>query len=911
MPDQGQTIPVMDPTGQLGDIPREQLNDALGQGYKVAQPADIKANENEQQYGTPGEMAKTFGEGAANAATFGGFRALEKGLNVSPRGIIGREETNPGTYGAGEMAGLVGSSALGVGEGAALESAGNLGARALNLGEQGIINKVGTGAVKGIIENGLFQSGDEVSKMVVSDPSQSTGSAMANVGLSAIIGGGIGGALGAVSPLWEATTGGRLKSYLDLVKNRADGEALPMDATVKGAINQAIQSGMDISPEIQASMSNSPEIQALHAQLLDSSTKPGINLKEARDQFFKGVEDHALSTVGATPEYLESIKNKSDNQLASDISSNIVDSLKTRIKPVSDAYEAFESKAGNVPIAQEQTVLSDKLGQWAIENRLHGRENAGEELYNYAMKRLPNIKDVTDLKNLQQDIWGKVYSGGIPAPDALKYGGDLVRMIRTAQEDTVMRGLGDKFGPEALGEFNAARANYSQMMQETVDPLAARLNVGRYSGAKGFLAKLEEKFSENPEKILNKLNPKDDANLITLLQKDLPDVAQKIRQYHSDEVLSKAAKGAAPGEIKTKKIYDQIQGMSPEMRDWLYTPEQQKTLTALETMRKQLTGIDHNFSGTAKASDAMKKHGMAGALGIASMLMGHSAIAGAMIGEAGRYLTRDLPDAMKLGFLKFLGSDAETNPRGFAAMTNYLSQVYKGEAKTSKAVKSIFQSGKIVIPSREFTDKDVEKIDKRLKKLQDDPQDLFESGKDVAHYLPDHGGAIAQTASNAVNYLNSLRPKTDKASPFDLQMKPDPLAQANYERAIEIAENPLVIVSDVKDGSILPKDIQHLRTLYPGLYQSLSNKMTEEISNMDHDEERVDYRTRMGLSAFLGTTLDSSLSQPSIAAAQSVFMQQNQQKQAAAAPKKNTAKLDKVSKSYQTSDQATQARQLS
>lgn len=905
--DVSQNINVLDESGQPANIPREQLNDALNQGYKVAQPQDIKAYENEQQYGSPTEMLKTFGEGAANAATFGGFRELEKAANVSPRGIIGREETNPVTYGLGQLAGLIGTSALGVGEGAALESAGNFGAKALGLGEQGLISKVGAGAVKGAIENSLFQTGSEIEKNAISDPTQTAGSAMANVGLSGLIGGGIGGGLGVVSPLWEATTGGRFKSFLDLVKNKAEGQPVPMESTVQDAVNSALNSGMEISPEIRASLSNDPEIRSLHAQLIDSSTKPGTEMKAARDAFLNKIQEHALTSLGATPEYMASLANKSDFQLAENISNDIMSNLKSRVEPISEGYEAFEKKAGNIPLTQEQDVLADKLGQYAINNRLVGRGNAGEDLYNFVMKRLPTVKDVTDLKNLQQDIWGKVYSGGIPDPQAVHFGSDLVKMVRGVEQDTVMRGLGEKFGPEVLDQFNLARANYSDMMQNTIDPLASRLNVGRYNGAKGFLSKLEEKFSENPERILRKLNPKDDANMIALLQGEFPEVGAKIRQYHLDEILSKAAKSTSPSKVLNKSVAD----MSPEMRNWLFTDGQQKTLGALETIRSQLTGIDHNFSGTAKASDVMQKHAMAGAMGMAAQLMGHNPIVGALLGEATRYLSRDLPDAMKLGFLKFLGSNAETNPKGFAAMTNYLTAVYKGEAKTSKAVKSLFEAGKAVIPAREFGPKDLEKIDKRIKSLQDDPSDMFGVGNDVAHYMPEHGAVMAQTASNAVNYLNSIRPVAQKSAPLDQEVKPTNMAQNNYHRALEIAQNPLTILHNVKDGSILPQDIVHLKTMFPGLYSNLSNKITAEITKIDHEANPVSYKTKMGLSAFLGTTLDSSLSPNSIMAAQNVFAQQKQAMQSTPPnrTKKNTSKMGEMSKSFMTAEQAAASRQ--
>src|ERR1700677_2278246 len=84
---QERTVNVWSPDGQLQSLPESQLDDATQAGYQQATPEDYTKWANEQQYGGPLEQAKTFAEGAAQAATFGASTALERGLGVSGRAI--------------------------------------------------------------------------------------------------------------------------------------------------------------------------------------------------------------------------------------------------------------------------------------------------------------------------------------------------------------------------------------------------------------------------------------------------------------------------------------------------------------------------------------------------------------------------------------------------------------------------------------------------------------------------------------------------------------------------------------------------------------------------------------------------------------------------------------------------------
>lgn len=202
-----QTAPAEAPAGSAsGFIPDEQFVS------------------DEEKYGSPLEMAKTFGEGLASSATFGLSKGVEKSLGVKPEDMRLREENNPIIHGAGEVGGLL----LPGGAGKAMGMAGKAVASAAGLtGIGGVAAKLAT-------EGALYQSGNELAKMFSEDPNQTMQTALAHVGLSAVIAPAIGVPLEGASALWDASVGKKLAPYLQAVKERAgvgaEAEAAPIAA---------------------------------------------------------------------------------------------------------------------------------------------------------------------------------------------------------------------------------------------------------------------------------------------------------------------------------------------------------------------------------------------------------------------------------------------------------------------------------------------------------------------------------------------------------------------------------------------------------------------------------------------------------------------------------------------------------
>lgn len=235
---------------------------------------------------------------------------------------------------------------------------------------------------------------------------------------------------------------------------------------------------------------------------------------------------------------------------------------------------------------------------------------------------------------------------------------------------------------------------------------------------------------------------------------------------------------------------------------------------------------------------------------------------------------------------------------------SFMKSIEKGENNLGKAVQSVFESGKIfpsqVIPSAT----DLEKLDEKAKGLGENASNMANIPGNIGYYMPDHGTSVAKTAGDAVTYLNSQRPEAKQGLPLDAKMPPSKADQAQFQRTLQIAQQPLMAFQHIKAGTLLPSDVHTLQALYPDYYNHMSQKLMEQVANSVHDGTKIPYKIKQSMSLFLGEPVDSTLLPQSIMSAQSVFMNQNQPAVAQAKPKGNKQKLSKIGDSYLTSNEA-------
>jgi len=177
----------------------------------------------------------------------------------------------------------------------------------------------------------------------------------------------------------------------------------------------------------------------------------------------------------------------------------------------------------------------------------------------------------------------------------------------------------------------------------------------------------------------------------------------------------------------------------------------------------------------------------------------------------------------------------------------------------------------------------------------------------LGDYLPSHQTALTKASTQVVQYLQSIKPQPHTFGPLDKPVPPQPPEVARYNRALDIATQPAIVMQHIKDGTLQASDIQDLHNMYPQLYQSMAQKLTNTMSSRHSEEESIPYRTRIGISLFLGQPVDASMSPTSIMAAQpqpKTPPQGGQQGQTRPKP----AKVDpKNAKSYMTANQSAES----
>lgn len=870
-------VPLLDPEGETVYANYKDLSSLLKQGHKQPAAAQLQDLLDNTKYSTTSEQLKTGLEGAASAATFGLSTAAERVLGVNPKDIQKRREVNPGSHALGEAAGLLGSLATGIGEGALLGKAAEAIVPAIGANFAG---RVGSTAAKSAIENMIFTGGDEASKLFSSDPHQSIETALTDIGLSAALGGSIGGGFGATSELWKMGPGKKLEQFLGAIKNRADG--LPTE--LKNA------AGIHIPPELEAALTGNPEAERVFQTLQESNSSAGIKVQDTLNKFRTEANEATLSSLGKTSADLDAIHSMSDYDTGKSIKDMITRRMSEIVEPVSKKYEEFAEKFKQTPLSPElKTDIANSVASKVSEL---GLEKASSDTQlkaaNKFLQALSKQDNVNDLKLLATNLTEEHPFGS----ETYRIGKVLKNIVTDAQDTALTNEMMEK-APQLLGDYASTKEAYKGI-KNLIDDLNDRLHVGKSYGPGSFIKNIRDAA---PEDIIKRLNPKGDVELQALLQKSFPEASNAVRANELNKLLKSSM---INGNLSTKKLFNNIDRLSPEMKSFVLDEEQMKRIGALKDLINRIP-TRANPSGSAKTLDKLWNYMPASAAGMAAMFLGHSPIAGWALGHIAQYASREIPDAARMAMLKFLGSSSELSSEGFQAMSKLIAASIKGEKLLDNGIKNVFGTGGKVIQFPASTS--IKTLEEQVKRVADnDPkqqEELMSVGGKAGHYVPDHAGALALTASRNLQYLASLRPVETPLSPLDNKQVPNSEQQANYQRALTIAEQPLVVLNAVKNGSITVHDIAHLKNLYPALYDRMSQKLMNQLVENASNSKQLPYSTKLGISSFMTRALDSSMSIESLNSIQQSFqtMPQHMMNQ-------NMDKLNKMPNLYQTPTQS-------
>lgn len=758
-------------------------------------PADLtiqKEHALQSKYGTTEQQVKAGLEGVAKGIA-GPLATLAetKGLGVSPEDIAGREEANPATHLGGEALGFVAGAALPVSQIKALGMAGEAGAAAM-----GLEGAVGTAAKLGI-ENALYTIGDETSKAITNNPASIQSAAM-HVGLSGLLGAGLGFGIGKVGELWKAKVGPEADQFVQDFSGR-------LKAHAEGAL---------------------PTADMVHSELAN--------------------EFHAVESAKSDLRGLEGLKSHEIAQLLpQEVNPQMVQQANNVLKET----EALLSKAEAEPGIYQGSRLPALRDYGArLATTLADPELTGQGLFT----ALDDFKK--GLGSLKK--WD-ITMGETDKP-AASLMGDLYHAVRTSLED-----------PAVWGKAGERQAAINKLWTEHI-PASKDF-------ARTFTENVAGEQVISPTKVNTLLNGLGKPNAEIRLE--------KLSNYLE----------------ANNKLYKELDQIHSNLG--IDNPYKRPELTTIK-------GVLRNLTPGMKAADFVQKqasNAAAEALG-----SGLGAVAGHMSGvPGGEYMgglfghyaikpfLRTLMPSLIQPLLKVGASGA-----GLKAALEGASAIAKGESLLASSAKALFEVGSSAEMRELVPDKaQIDKLEKSLLSVREKPESITNAGGALSHYMPEHATVLASTAQNAINYLHTQEPQETRAGVLDRVVPPSPMAEATYRAALEIAESPLSVLWRVKSGTLRPEHVTHLQNLYPALLPSITQSVTSAMVTALSKDGVVPFKLRGSLSTLLGQPMDSTFSQPSMAAAQATFTPP-QPPQGGPGMKKSTKTLSKSAELHQTPSEA-------
>jgi hypothetical protein len=905
---QGYEYPIVSPEGELGSAPAETYHQLIEQGFSPAKPEQLQEYARKQKFTTPTQTAVAGAEAFARGATFGLSTAAERALGVDPEGIRAREEYNPVTSTVSEIGGFVlptiatgGTSLLG-GAGAASARVGAAAARgagraAIQLGGKSapsFVRRAGIEAADNAVQGALLQTGNEVHRMLVEDPEQTVSSALTNVGAATLLGGGLGAGMSVVGTAGSKAleqAGVNFKSLVNRAQTRAGVEVVEQ---------QAKRAGVELSPAARGALS--AEGKSTAELLKQSTSSSGDRIRKELLDVEEQAADAIVAATGRSKAELEGLEELSEYEIGQRLKDQVVKEVDEIVTPISKEFDEISDQFKTVSMPEaEREALGASLGRLAKEKYGLSPDSAAMKELQRIQRDLPNIKTLEDLRNYQSiarenitKAMGDKYS---------RLGGQVSSVFREAEE----RALTDVVGaqaPEMVGRLAAARAGYREAMGFLED-LDSRLRVGRYRSPGGFVRNLQDM---TPEQLLQRTGRGRDAEFLKLLEQRLPGSRELVSNARVDKLLRDAymAPGGLEGNINTRRFFRLYDKLTPEEKASMLGAEAVGRIDAARAILEELPK-NINPSGTARAQEMLQRETVFGLSGLITGLLTGSLPAGLVAAGVLRVVGKEAPDAARLAMLRSLGSSADASISSLGRATKFIDNAIKGEQLMTRAAKNVIRTGVIeTIPERLIPKPaQIEKLDQIVRKVAEaDPLEMSAAIEgDMGPYLEREVGAVGLTMGRVAAYLNSQRPKEPKLGPLDPIAPASEAALNKYRRTLNIAQQPLIVMQHIKDGTLNLQDMRDIEAMYPELLGALRERVMLELTEAENQERQIPSRTVNALSLFLGVPLTASLKPQALMSNQAAISRPPEQSQQG--PTKAQAQaLDKISSNAATKSQS-------
>lgn len=341
-----------------------------------------------------------------------------------------------------------------------------------------------------------------------------------------------------------------------------------------------------------------------------------------------------------------------------------------------------------------------------------------------------------------------------------------------------------------------------------------------------------------------------------------------------------AVTDAAKNGFSSNKFATFLKQKSPELEEALAQhPEELNKIRAItDKMRILPDSPSINPSGTAKTTLFQKMQSLGGYLtadGLLSIPGKVMSAAGEAFGEMQQHseYNRILRSNTDMGSEEQLIN--KTKQYGAYSKVERMQQATT--QAISKGASSLFKTAEIskgaiaqkLIPKEEQLEKynDLQSHLKEMTGNSDRFTDaLQQATKDLHDIAPNINSSLTIAAVRATQFLASKLPAQNPSSPLTKPYQPSSSELSRFNRYVHTVEHPLDVLKQMKTGNLTSEALETLQTVYPKLLNQMQQAVTEKLN--EKNVNKMTYQAKIMVSAFLGTDLTNSLSQPSIASAQ-------------------------------------------
>lgn len=871
------------PTPAQGAVPVDplQLQQFDPSAYLAGKQIQ-QADQLQQQSGQAGDQLLAGVEGAARGASLGLSdvaesqlsKVLPEGLSqtFSPEQIRARQEANPTTSFLGNIAGAAPLGGLG---------------KAIGLG--GVAAEAATGA--------LFGAGNAVSEAALGDPQLNAQKVLADVGMGAALGGGLGLLSKAIKTLpaflrgvdepstlsgtaqnpvvdVQPSTGQKARSLEELNQQTENYQKyggandlyeLPIKQEAQAAAERlAPEMPIPIS-DYQIDSLSSQDARNAYKTTLEVPGKNGEILRNATGAQKKSLDDILDKTIGnVAPGYEPTADAAEAGSRAADAFTDVIQQNRDQLGPaIAEIKKTPLQEMDHLPgvIDYLTNPEASPRGNPKIANMF---EAGGNEIA---------IKPYQTSMGIDQGTYRAVKQ----AVNALQENPNdfekLFDIRKGLSQNVDVTKLGDT--AKEVGQAKAALMDYIQDAVQSVDPdQSVRETFANYAKNEENAKLIEQKFgaeigSDNfrslakgkpEERILGKIFS--DSASTQAAKNILP--PEKFNELLADHLAILKKDTTDQGIFSANKFYSKIaKGTSQHALNEAFAGNPgtyQKIKDLMTVMRTFTDAAPQNPSGTTKTLlQALVNGGLDPFKHLANLT------------EFGKEKLNELQGAAEINAKLRGQQDSNMQLKSIQGILNRVNQTISSNVKDifkSDALKGVTLSAGIQLSQSAY-----DKIAKRIGELSTNPQSAMDHLSDSTEGLHPAAPNIAQGLSTAmvqgIQFLQSKLPQPVNTFPLSREWEPNQAQLSQFSKYYAAVNEPLSSLKQVANGTLTNATMEALQAVHPALLSEMRQKVLETM-NLEKAKEFA-YGKRLALAKFLGQPLDESMTPQMIQASQNSF----------------------------------------